>query len=866
MKKVYHFYEGNASMKALLGGKGANLAEMTNLGLPVPPGFTVTTEACMDYLEKGSYQDSLKQEIAEAIILLEEKTGKQFDSKESLLLVSVRSGAVFSMPGMMDTILNLGLNDDNVKYLAEMTNDATFAYDCYRRLLQMFGDVVFGIKKELFDSSLNKAEALYQKNVSDFSVDELKELINNFHEIYVNSGRRFPQNPMEQLEMAIQAVFKSWNNHRAKVYRNLNGIDHKLGTAVNIQSMVFGNSGQASGTGVAFTRNPSTGENTLFGEFLLNAQGEDVVAGIRTPQPIEAINQTMPEIYAQFETIAKLLERHYFDMQDLEFTIEHGKLYILQTRNGKRSAKAAVKIAVDLVNEKISTKEAAILKVSAEDIDNLLHPVFVKTAISEKTPIAKGLPASPGAAVGKIVFSANRAKEMTLQGDKVVLVRLETSPEDIEGMMVSEGIVTCYGGMTSHAAVVARGMGTCCVTGCESIKVDEKNQALTINGVAYSEGDIISVDGSSGCIYEGEISTELSTIDDNFQTLMQWCDNVANLKVYANAETISDLRTALEFGAKGVGLARTEHMFFGSERLAAIRQWILTDKKAESLETLLEYQTEDFYQMFNLMQGKPMIVRLLDPPMHEFLPQGESEIRNVADTLKVRTSIVKQKVKELKEVNPMLGHRGVRLGITDISIYQMQVEAIMKSAIRLCQEGQTIIPKIMIPLIAEKSELLQVKKLLVERIQEIFKECNTEIQYEIGTMIELPRACLTADKLAESADFFSFGTNDLTQMTYGFSRDDIGKFIGDYQEQKILKNDPFQVLDVDGVGQLIDIAIHKARSVNDNLSIGVCGEVGGNPESIAFFQKAGVNYVSCSPYRIPIARLTVAQEAVKALS
>nr|WP_216656369.1 MULTISPECIES: pyruvate, phosphate dikinase [unclassified Enterococcus] len=866
MKNVYRFTEGNASMKSLLGGKGANLAEMTRLGLPVPPGFTVTTEACMSFLETGSYQKTLQTEIEQAIRDLELATGKAFNSSTHLLLVSVRSGAQFSMPGMMDTILNLGLNDQNVKALAKLTNNDTFAYDCYRRLLQMFGDVVFSIPKSQFDSQIAKHELNFDKNVSDFSKREFEILIQSFHQVYQINQYTFPQNPYLQLEYAIQAVFNSWNNHRAKVYRSLNQIDDALGTAVNIQSMVFGNSGQTSGTGVAFTRNPSTGENKLFGEFLINAQGEDVVAGLRTPQPLESIRTILPEAFDEFQKIAHLLEGHYRDMQDLEFTIEQGKLYILQTRNGKRSAKAALKIAVDLVTEKISTKEAAILKMRAEDINQLLHPIFVESELKKATLLASGLPASPGAAVGKIVFTAERAKELVAFGEKVVLVRRETSPEDIEGLLAAEAIVTTYGGMTSHAAVVARGMGTCCVTGCEAAKIEEAQKIVRINNQLLTEGDIISVDGTTGRIYIGEIETELSKLDENFQSLMQWCDAIAKVKVYANAETILDLRTALDFGAQGVGLARTEHMFFGVERLRAMRQWILTEQKSEALAQLISFQTVDFYQMFKLTKDKPMIIRLLDPPMHEFLPHGNREIQKVAKELSLTVVEVEQSLAALAEVNPMLGHRGVRIGVTAPDIYQMQVTAIIKSAIKHWREGLRITPKIMIPLIAEASELILVKQQLIEQIQTIFQAESIEIPYEIGTMIELPRACLVANDLAENADFFSFGTNDLTQMTYGFSRDDIGKFIGDYQEKGLLVNDPFQVLDIDGVGQLVEMAVQKGRSVKPNLSIGVCGEVGGNPPSIAFFQKIGVNYVSCSPYRVPIARLTVAKEAIHRLS
>ncbi|MBF7050125.1 MULTISPECIES: pyruvate, phosphate dikinase [Streptococcus] len=863
-KWIYSFEEGRAEDKALLGGKGANLAEMTHLGLPVPEGFTITTQSCLRYLETPSFFESiLKEEVLKAVTKLETKTNKFFMGNEpSLLLVSVRSGAKISMPGMMDTILNLGLNDLRVQTLADATN-ANFAYNCYRRLLQMFADVVYGIPKEEFDQCLEKTEKQLNKKVNDFSKEEHQSLIQQYKEVYQEHYQNFPQSPKEQLYAAIKAVFKSWNNPRAKVYRELNQIPHDLGTAVNVQSMVFGNSDQKSGTGVVFTRNPATGEPHLFGEFLLNAQGEDVVAGIRTPEPIDSLKRILPQAYEDFCNYAKILEKHYKDMQDIEFTIEKEKLYILQTRNGKRTAKASLKIALDLVNEKMISKQEALLRVSPSTIDQLIHPVFEEKALTSAHHLTQGLPASPGAATGEIVFTAERAKEFHALGKKVILVRQETSPEDIEGMVVSQAIVTSHGGMTSHAAVVARGMGTCCVAGCGELSINEDGKTLVCGKVTLKEGDILSVDGTSGKLYIGSIPTTMIDNNDELQMFLSWADEMAQLSVRANAETIQDLKTAIQFGAKGIGLARTEHMFFGEERILEMRRLILSTNEIETksaLMTLLAFQEEDFYQMYQTIQDKPMIVRLLDPPMHEFLPRTQQEIEQLAGKLQVPLDTLTRKITSLQETNPMLGHRGCRLGITQPEIYKMQVEAIFNSAIRLAKEGMIIKPEIMIPLIAEKAELVSIKTSLCQHIDNIFKKHHMQpFPYEIGTMIELPRACFIADQLAEEADFFSFGTNDLTQMTYGFSRDDIGKFIQHYKEEEIMSFDPFQTIDRAGVGELMKIAISKARQVKPELPIGICGEVGGDPASIPFFQEIGITYVSCSPYRVPAARLAVAQ-------
>ena len=861
---IYSFEEGNANQNALLGGKGANLAEMTNLGLPVPPGFTITTESCIRFLNEPYFFEShLKTGILEAIDQLEKKSQKYFSGNDqALLLVSVRSGAKFSMPGMMDTILNLGLNDLRTQTLAQATN-LDFAYNCYRRLMQMFADVVYGIPKEDFDQLLLFFEKNAGKSVKDFTLEEHQALIDQYKQLYYEHHQTFPQSPKEQLFTAIKAVFRSWNNPRAQVYRELNQIPDDLGTAVNVQAMVFGNSDQQSGTGVVFTRNPANGQKGLFGEFLLQAQGEDVVAGIRTPEPIQALEEKMPQGYADFLSYAQKLEEHYKDMQDIEFTIEKGMLYILQTRNGKRTAKAALKIALDLVEEGIISQSTALLRIQPAAINQLIHPVFDEEQLQTASVLAQGLPASPGAATGQIVFSAKEAKRLHEAGIKVILVRHETSPEDIEGMIVSQAIVTSHGGMTSHAAVVARGMGTCCVAGCETLRIDEDAKTLQCGEIILGQGDILSVDGSTGLIYLGQLSTVLVENDQELEQLLTWADQAAQLKVRANAETISDLQTAIQFGVQGIGLARTEHMFFGQDRILEMRRLILSENPLEvkaALKKLLEFQSQDFYQMFQTVGQLPMIIRLLDPPMHEFLPKEEQEIQILAQTLQKNPVKLTHQIKQLQESNPMLGHRGCRLGITQPDIYKMQVEAIFSSVIRLQQEGLTIRPEIMIPLIAEKAELTYIKDYLVNFIDQLFTKYQIQpFPYDIGTMIELPRACLIADQLAQDADFFSFGTNDLTQMTYGFSRDDIGKFIPSYTDKNILAVDPFQSVDRQGVGILMSLAVQKARQIKPDLTIGICGEVGGDPDSIPFFQEIGVNYVSCSPYRVPAARLAVAQ-------
>ena len=862
-KLIYFFEEDNNSGKELLGGKGANLAEMTKLGLPVPSGFTITTESCIRFLnDETFFEKELKEHIIASINKLEQQTNKSFTEENHLLLVSVRSGAASSMPGMMDTILNLGLNDKRVRSFAKLTNVA-FAYDCYSRLLQMFGDVVYSINKENFNRVRHDLEKQLNKKQQDFSEEQQQQLIEAFKTLFITHDVRFPQDPIEQLFEATKAVFKSWNNQRAKVYREIHHIPHHLGTAVNIQSMVFGNSGNNSGTGVVFTRNPSTGENKLFGEFLINAQGEDVVAGIRTPEPIETLQNLLPTAYKEFVHYAEQLEKHYKDMQDIEFTIENEKLFILQTRNGKRTAKAALQIALDLVAEQRLTKKEAVLRISPEAIDQLIHPIFDEKELTNAKLLATGLPASPGAATGELVFTAEKAKEYHALGKKVILVRQETSPEDIEGMVVSQAIVTSRGGMTSHAAVVARGMGTCCVTGCESLHIQEESKTMMCGDIRLAEGDLVSVDGSSGCLYLGEIPTIVVENNQNLQQLLAWADEYASLKVRANAETVSDLQTAIDFGASGIGLARTEHMFFGEKRVLEMRRVILAQDNQEfeaALAKLLEFQQEDFYQMFKAVHDKPMIIRLLDPPMHEFLPHTMNEINTLAKQLKRRPSEVQNQIEKLQETNPMLGHRGCRLGITEPKIYQMQVRAIFNSAIKLMKEGFLVRPEVMIPLVSEENELRNIKEFLTETVLETFKEQQVEpFPYEIGTMIELPRACLIADRLAMNSDFFSFGTNDLTQMTFGFSRDDIGKFINSYKEKEIMVQDPFQTLDQTGVGELIKLAVAKARQTKEGMMIGICGEVGGDPYSIPFFQKIGIDYISCSPYRIPAARLAVAQ-------
>ncbi|EOL44184.1 pyruvate, phosphate dikinase [Enterococcus caccae] len=868
MNYVVDFFEGSKEQSDLLGGKGANLAEMTKLKLPVPTGFTITTEACLDYLKKKeNMTNELNTEIQQHIHSMEERTNKKFGSAENPLLVSVRSGSKFSMPGMMDTILNLGLNDKTIHGLIKKTGDARFAYDCYRRLLQMFGDVVCGIDKDRFENQLNfyKTKKQYQSD-TDMQAQDWQEIVAIYKDIFIEvTHQPFPQDPNEQLVLAVEAVFRSWNNRRAITYRRLHDISDSLGTAVNIQAMVFGNFGSESGTGVAFTRNPATGEKGIFGEFLLNAQGEDVVAGIRTPQPISKLELLMPEVYQEFLRLSHLLEYHYKDMQDIEFTIENRKLYLLQTRNGKRTAKSAFKVCIQLVEEGIISKQEAIQRISPTMITQLLHPVFEPDHLKHAEVFAKGLPASPGAACGTIYFTAERAKQASEKGEKVILIRQETSPEDIEGMVVSEAIVTSRGGMTSHAAVVARGMGVCCVAGCEEIYVDEFLEQATVGEVVLRQGDTISVDGTTGTIYRGSIPYVEGDEWQLLETITKWAKEEANIDVKANAETPTDIKTALKLGAEGIGLARTEHMFFGEKRLFEMRKMILAEETAalmDPLNKLKEFQKEDFHTMFTLLNGKACTIRLLDPPLHEFLPQTEVEINHLAKATQRTPAEIEHRMKELHEQNPMLGHRGCRLAVTTPQIYEMQVAAIIESAIEVAQkeQGITITPEIMIPLIGSQEEMQWLRERLNQTIQKIFTEKNQVISYKIGTMLEIPRACLTAEKIAEVADFFSFGTNDLTQLTYGFSRDDSGKFIGAYQNKKLLKADPFQHIDEEGVGALMKIAVDKIRAYDSSIKIGVCGEVGGDPQSIRFLKKIGVDYISCSPYRVPAAILTIAQE------
>ena len=867
---VYLFNEGNASMKNLLGGKGANLAEMTSLGIPVPQGFTVTTEACNKYYEDGKLiSQDIINEIYEKLKVLEEETGKKFGSVTNPLLVSVRSGARVSMPGMMDTILNLGLNDDSVEALAKLTNNERFAYDSYRRFIQMFSDVVMGVEKRLFEDLIDKVKA--KKGVyfdTDLDANDLKELVLEFKNLYKKEKNEdFPTDPKVQLIEAITAVFRSWDNPRAIVYRRLNDIPGEWGTAVNVQQMVFGNKGETSGTGVAFSRNPATGENKIYGEYLMNAQGEDVVAGIRTPQPISKLEEQNPKIYNQFVNIVNKLEKHYRDMQDMEFTIEDGVLYFLQTRNGKRTAQAALKIAVDLVNENMLSKEEAILKVEPKQLDTLLHPTFDMENLKTVKAVAKGLPASPGAACGKIAFTAEEAKERNGNGEKVVLVRLETSPEDIEGMIASEGILTVRGGMTSHAAVVARGMGTCCVAGCSSIKVNENNRILEINGNLLTDNDYISIDGSTGNVYSGEVKTVLPEITGYFATFMGWADEIRKLGVRTNADTPKDTRQAIHFGAEGIGLCRTEHMFFAEDRIAAVREMIVAkslEQREKALNKILPMQREDFIKMYEELQGKPANIRLLDPPLHEFLPTEEQDIVALAKEMNIKVDDLRNTINDLHEFNPMMGHRGCRLDVSYPEIAKMQTRAIIEAAICVKKgKGYDVKPEIMIPLVGEIKELKYVKDLIVKEATSIIEESGIDLEYKIGTMIEIPRAAITADEIAKEAEFFSFGTNDLTQMTFGFSRDDAGNFLKDYYDKKIYEQDPFAKLDQKGVGSLIKVAIEKAKSTRPNLKLGVCGEHGGDPSSVEFFHNVGLDYVSCSPFRVPVARLAAAQAQVK---
>ena len=869
-KYVYAFEEGKKEMKSLLGGKGANLAEMSKIGLPVPPGFTITTEACIHFLDIGEkLEDSLKESIFEHLEDLEEKIGKDFGDVNDPLLVSVRSGAVISMPGMMDTILNLGLNDKSVEGLAKKTSNPRFAYDSYRRLIQMFGNVVLGIPGYEFDNYLErKKEKKGYDNDTDLTVEDLKDIIKDFKALIKNrKDIEFPQKPEEQLLMAVKAVFSSWSNNRAISYRNHNDIPHDLGTAVNVQTMVFGNIGENSGTGVAFTRNPATGENKVFGEFLLNAQGEDVVAGIRTPKDISELNNLMPDVYDEFIEVTETLEQHYHDMQDIEFTIQEGDLFLLQTRTGKRTADAAVNIAVDMEEEGLIDKETAIMRIDPEDISQLLHPNFKEDELEKADLLAKGLAASPGAATGKVYFNSEDAAEAAADGEDVILVRKETSPEDIEGMVKSNGILTSRGGMTSHAAVVARGMGKCCVAGAGDIQVDESSRQFFVDDRVFNEGDYISLNGSTGEVYAGIVETTDANLTENFRMLMEWSDEYRNMGVYTNADTPNDAEVALDFGAEGIGLCRTEHMFFDSERIISVREMIVADskkKRKKALDKLFPYQKDDFKGIFKVMQDKTVTVRLLDPPLHEFLPQNDRDIKNLADQLSVPVEELKRVISELEEMNPMLGHRGCRLGITYPEIYKMQVKAIISAALEVKkEEGYNVKADIMIPLIGTAKELEILREDAVEVAEELLENSEIEIEYSVGTMIEIPRAALTADKVAAHADFFSFGTNDLTQMTYGFSRDDAGKFISKYLDQEIFAKDPFQVLDQEGVGQLVEKAVELGRKEKPELKLGICGEHGGEPSSIEFCHRIGLNYVSCSPYRVPIARLAAAQAALK---
>ena len=869
-KYVYLFSEGNKDMKNLLGGKGANLAEMTNIGLPVPSGFTVTTEACNKYYDDGKVlDDAIIQEIKESLIKLEEKTGKKFGDLENPLLVSVRSGARASMPGMMDTVLNLGLNDEIAASFAKKIGNKRFVYDSYRRFVQMFADVVKGYSKSKFEEIIDEIKKEKKvKNDIDLDEDDMITLTNKFKDEYKKfAGEEFPQDPFTQLIEAIKAVFRSWNNERAIYYRRINDIPSSWGTAVNIQEMVYGNSGNNSGTGVAFTRNPATGEKKLFGEYLINAQGEDVVAGIRTPSKIETLKQVMPEVYDEFAHIAQKLEDHYNDMQDMEFTIENGKLFILQTRNGKRTAIAAVKIAVDLVSEGKISKEDAVLMVDPKQLDALLHPTFTNESLQKGKVIGKGLAASPGAGTGKIYFTASDVIKAKKEGIDTILVRLETSPEDIEGMNSSKGVLTIRGGMTSHAAVVARGMGICCVSGVDSFTLDEEKKILKTNeGLELKEGDYISIDGSTGNVYAGKLEMQEATISGDFETFMSWADNMRKLKIRTNADTPKDAKQARDFGAEGIGLCRTEHMFFDKERIFNFRKMIcattLEDRK-KALEKILPYQRSDFEQIFEVMAPYPVVIRYLDPPLHEFLPKTDLEIEELAQDLCKSIDELKNIIDSLKEFNPMMGHRGCRLAVTYPEIAQMQTRAVIEAAINVAKKGVKITPEIMIPLVGDVKELKYVKDIVVSVADQIIKEQNVDLKYEVGTMIEIPRAALLADEIAKEADFFSFGTNDLTQMTYGFSRDDAGKFLNSYYEKGIFEFDPFAKIDVKGVGALVKMASEKGRTTNKNLSLGICGEHGGDPSSIAFCDELGFNYVSCSPFRVPIARLAAAQAAIK---
>ena len=870
-KYVYLFDEGNANMRELLGGKGANLAEMTRIGLPVPYGFTVSTEACTRYYEDGKViSDEIIEQIKAALAVAEAKVGKKFGSTENPYLVSVRSGARASMPGMMDTILNLGLNDETVVAMAKLTNNERFAYDSYRRFIQMFSDVVMEVEKSHFDEIFDGIKKKYScKLDTELTAENLKEVVAAYKVMFKEiKGFDFPQDPMTQLLEAVKAVFRSWDNPRAIVYRRMNDIPASWGTAVNVQSMVFGNMGDDSGTGVAFTRNPATGEKKLFGEYLMNAQGEDVVAGIRTPESIDHLKQTNEEVYNEFVRVADILEKHYRDMQDMEFTIERGHLYMLQTRNGKRTAAAALQIAVDLVNEGARTKEEAVAMIEPKTLDALLHPTFDQAALKAATPFAKGLAASPGAACGMVYFSADEAKAAHEAGAKVILARKETSPEDIEGMTASEGILTAFGGMTSHAAVVARQLGTCCVSGCKSVIIDEKTKAITFeNGTVLHEGDWMSLDGTTGNVYAQSIKTAPAELSGNFATIMQWADEIRTLKIRTNADSPAQAAIAVKFGAEGIGLCRTEHMFFDEARIPAMREMIVSknvDERKAALAKILPMQREDFKGIYKAMEGRPVTIRFLDPPLHEFLPTKDEDIRSLAADMGITFEDLKKTVNSLHESNPMMGHRGCRLSITYPEIAAMQTRAVIEAAIEVRQEtGLEIVPEIMIPLVGEVNELAYVKNFVDETAKLVMKEKGMEIPYMVGTMIEIPRAALTADEIAKQAEFFSFGTNDLTQMTFGFSRDDAGKFLNDYYEKKIFESDPFARVDQNGVGKLMQIAVELGKKTRPNIKLGICGEHGGDPSSIEFCHRIGLNYVSCSPFRVPIARLAAAQAALK---
>ena len=869
-KFVYAFKEGNASQRDLLGGKGANLAEMTSIGLPVPQGITITTEACIDYYKTGCEIDKeIVNQIYEKLAELEQITGKQFGGVENPLLVSVRSGAKISMPGMLDTILNLGLNDRTVEALARKTGNERFAYDSYRRFIQMFCDVALGMNRNLFEDILTtrKKQQGYKYD-TELTTFDLKQVVKQYKELFLDQkGYEFPDDPKEQLMAAVEAIFKSWNNPRAIAYRKLNDIPNRIGTAVNVQSMVYGNMGQTSGTGVAFTRNPATGENKIFGEFLMNAQGEDVVAGIRTPQHIDTLKDVMPSVYEEFINACKLLENHYKDMQDIEFTIEEGKLYLLQTRSGKRTAQASLKVAVDMVEEGLITKEEAILRLEPSTLNQLLHKGFDADELAKAIPLTKGLPASPGAGCGKIYFSAEDAVEAKERGEEVLLVRKETSPEDIEGMNSANGILTATGGMTSHAAVVARGMGKCCVAGCEAAHVNEEEKYVEIGGKIFYEGYYLSINGSTGNVYEGKIKTVDAVLSDDFNKVMEWADEIRRLKIRTNADTVKDATVAANYGAEGIGLCRTEHMFFEADRIFAFRKMICAKtliQREEALAEILPMQKNDFKGLFKAMGGKPVVIRLLDPPLHEFLPKEDEDIKQLAKDMGLTFEELKARVNELHELNPMLGHRGCRLAVTYPEIANMQTRAIIMAAIEAKQEDNLdITPEIMVPLAGSYLELKYVIDRIRETVNDIFKETGIKIDYKVGTMIEIPRAALTSDQLAKVAEFYSFGTNDLTQMTYGFSRDDAGVYIKEYIEKGIFPKDPFATIDTEGVGQLVDMAVKKGRSVNPALHCGVCGEQGGDPASIEFFDSVGLDYVSCSPFRVPIARLAAAQARIK---